>query len=157
MRVRWMIRNDLDRVMQIQEASHFECLDRQEFRRWLRERNVIGVVLEHPDLYGDNHFPLLTAYALYEVNRESVEIRHLRVHPVYEWQGCGRTLVEYMKRRLNESRNVIRVCVSEQETGSHLFLKACGFRATQVDRGWKEGECGYRFEYRVKVGICVGR
>lgn len=147
MRLRWMIKYDLDRVMEVQEQSHMEVVPRSILCRWLRESKVIGMVAEQEDYQGRKDFPVIAGYLIYEVNRCSINIRHFRVSPEHQWKGVGRFMMDQLKRKLNEVRKVIRVCIPERDLTAQLFLKACDFRAVSIERDWRNDEDGYRFEF----------
>lgn len=131
-----MIRRDLDCVADVQFNSVGDVIDRSTLLSWLREGSVIGVVAEIGNA--------IVGYAIYDIGRTYIDVRHLRVHEAFAGHGIGRSLVDFMARRLVGKRKALRVVVGDDRLDAHLFLRACGFVATRVVKGVFDDE--YCFE-----------
>ena len=137
--VRWMIRRDLDRVVEIEGASFEQPLNESDFIRELRRRNCIGMVAEWDcNVYG---------HMVYELHQSKIQLVTLAVDPTMRNLGIGKALVRSLTGKLSEKRRTrIMIDVRESNLSAQLFLKAVGFQATRVYRDLFEVEYGFLFE-----------
>lgn len=137
---RWMIRRDLDNVVWIEERSYEEPWTVDEFLQCLRHRNVIGVVQESGGQ--------VVGYAVYELNKRTLDVLTFGIHPAFRRRGNGRQLLWHMKKKLNDKRRYLDCTLSERNVSGQLFLRACGFRVIQIICGlFDEQTDGYMFRF----------
>jgi ribosomal protein S18 acetylase RimI-like enzyme len=137
--IRWLIQPDLDKVLAIEE-SLAEPWTEEDFRSFSQHRNSIGMVIEVDEQ--------VLGYMAYELLPRRLELIRLAIHPRARRQGLGRQLLARLENKLvSHQRSSIGINVSEWDTPTHLWLKACGFEAIRVIPGPKEDS--YRFVYRL--------
>ena len=138
--IRWMIRPDLPAVLAISDESFHTPWTQAEFLSVLRKRNVIGLVAE--DKQG------IVGYAIYQVCKSHTTILNLAVHPWFRRQTCGSQLIRLVVRRARDTRReLVGTVICEDNLPGQLFLKAKGFRATEIENGvYPGGLDGYVFE-----------
>jgi len=121
--IRWLIRRDMHEIMEI-ERSCFgdQAIAEREVIEMLRQRNNIGMVIEVNEA--------VVGYMMYLLHTHSIELLRLAVHPQHQRRGLGRQLVEKILSKLNLKRRRVTFLVPDHLLGTHLFLKASGFRAT---------------------------
>lgn len=128
--LRWLIRRDMDRVMEIERRSFLDQWAEEEFITALRNRNCIGTVLDpcniEDDLYG---------FMIYELHKDRLKILRMAVHPELRRTGCGHQMVQRLKDKLDQQRRyAIDIEVDERNLGCQLFLREMGFKATGTIR-----------------------
>lgn len=138
--IRWMIRPDLPAVLAISDESFHTPWTQAEFLSVLRQRNVIGFVATDP--HG------IVGYVIYELFKSHTAILNLAVHPWHRRQTVGSQMVRVLVRRATEAhRECIGTVICEDNLPGQLFLKANGFRATEIENGvYPGGLDGYVFE-----------
>ena len=141
--IRWMIRRDLQEVLEIERASFEIAWDEEEFRCWLRQRSVIGIVAELDSR--------VVGYMVYELHKNQLKILNLAVHPEARRHGIGRMLVQRLidKLCLHPRREIV-LEVRETNLPAQLFLAACGFRAVTVLKRFFGEEDAYYMMYQFK-------
>lgn len=163
--VRALIREDLPRVLSIEQSSFpapYNCPDILRHMRLTRTR--AGLAAE-PLGCGQWTPPL--GYALVEDDPAAgvVTVCRLAVHERYRRRGIGRALLGRVVRRAQGARGRVEVCrlvVSEVEVGACRWLVRCGWRAVGVRRLWGDAEGwpardGIQFEYVLPAagkGVC---
>ncbi len=140
---RWIIRRDLEAVMQIERLSFPDPWTEEDFLNCLRERNCIGMVAEH----GGTVVAFMTYYLL----KHRLAVSNFAVHPDWRRSGVGRQMVDKLASKLSaHRRSVMTVEVCETDLPAQLFLRKMEFRAVKVRRGgYENGDDAYVFEYRV--------
>ena len=144
-RQRWMIRRDMERVLEISGDSFMDAWTEEMFIRHLRESNTIGRVCEHGET--------IVGYCIYVVWRDHIEVANIAVD--YEWRraGAGRCLIQKVidSGQYNRQRKRVDVVVQERNLGAQLFFRSLGFRAVEVERGCdaKTAEDAYRMVRRL--------
>ena len=143
--IRWLIRNDLDDVMAIERSSFAKPWTRKEIHVALAQRNCIGCVYDV-----DRE---VRGYMLYDLQRGSLTICNLAVHPDYRRQGIATALIQRLKDKLSQDRRThITTMVSEHNTDAQLWLRSCGFRCIRVHRGhFGATHDGYEFVYSLRM------
>lgn len=140
--IRWLIRKDLPSVMKIESDSFEFSWTEDDFISALRQRNVIGMVVEHLDV--------VIGYMVYELRPKSIALWSLAVHPEFRRRGVGKTLIQKLQSKLKTGRNSIVLEVRESNTDAHLFLRDQGFFAVGVLREFypetREDAYLFRFE-----------
>lgn len=146
--IRWMIRRDLPRVLEIEHQSYEFPWSERQFLAALRRSRCVGLVVE--DGVGQ-----IIGFALYELHRHSLEIIDLAIHSAHRRQKVGTELIDYLKQKMaRQRRDRINVFVSEDSLPAQLFLKQAGLRATQVlPQYYDEDQCdAYLMTYFQDVG-----
>lgn len=148
---RWMIRRDLPEVLEAD--SYYNARNpwlEEDFLHFLRKRNCIGMVVEQGER--------VVGFMVYELHKDHLELVRIAVHPTMN-DGEAKVAVAAMLDRLAAKlsahrRNRISLTVDERDTHIHHALKANGFEAVRVERGWWTDEDdslhdGYRFVWRL--------
>jgi len=139
--IRWLIRRDTREVVNIDEQSHELGWQEEDFVRLLRERNIIGMVAER----NEN----IVGFMLYALHPNRLEVLRFAVHPDLRFQGIGKQMVRKLVGKLApQRRNKILVDVDERCLGEQLFLKRCGFRATDVVSIGEYDTYRFRYDFR---------
>lgn len=143
--IRWMIRSDMEQVLQIENESFDFAWSEEAFIRVLRQRNCIGMVNEI-----DNHVAGFMVYELYE-NR--IHLVNFCVKNDLRRTGVGTEMMEKLVSKLSQQRrNRIMLEVRETNLAGQCFFKRMGFRAISVLRGFYEetDEDAYLMQYRLR-------
>lgn len=136
--LRWIIRRDLPRVVEIdRHSSHFPWTE-ETLTSYLSNRRTLGMVAE----YGDT----ITGFMLYQFSPEIFHLTYIAVDPAWRRLDVGRTLVRRLFGALSKRRPKLTTVVHESNLGAQLFFKFCGFKATSVLKNSKVGD-SYRFEF----------
>lgn len=147
--IRWMIRRDLDAVLDIEGRAFDSPWTEEDFLRCLRQRNCIGMVAE-----GGPGGERVDGFMIYELHKHKLVLLNFAVDPQRHRQGVGRAMLNKLKAKLSDQRRTrIEFLVGERNMVGHLFLAAEGFRATGVERqpfGEWSDEDGYRFVFRLE-------
>ena len=146
-RVRWMIRNDYAAVQRIENVSFPQPWTPEELADLMRQDDTYGLVADV------GLGPV--GFVLYRTMGRVTAIENLAVDPLYRRSGIGSALVRKITSRLCSLKREVAVArVVETNLPAHLFFKACGFRATSVQKGLYLPMCdadAYVFKYRTKV------
>ena len=150
--VRWLIRRDdpvcqaIDPTLTEEDLRDVHCFGR-----------LCGNVVE--DERG-----LVAGFMLYRLGQTSVELVRMAVLVTGRRRGAGRAMVERLVRKVRKSQefegakralDCVVADVPEDNLHAQLFLRACGFRATHVDRG---DPTTFHFElWPEKEADCAGR
>ncbi len=108
MNIRWMIRRDMPRIVAIEQQCFEFPWDEETFIRCLRQRNVIGMVIEpdvktHKGRSNDINEP--AGYMIYELHRNRLHLLNFATHPDYQRQGYGTALMDKLKSKLCPDAN----------------------------------------------------
>lgn len=143
--IRWMIRRDIPRVLEVDAASFEDASTEEHFLRALRQRNVIGIVAENPTNYDQ-----LYGFAVYALHKRKLHVMSLAVGPGYRRRRIGTQLVAKLAGKLSSQRRQrLTINVPDNNMAAHLFLKAQGFEAQEVVRGQYGEADGYLFALEV--------
>jgi len=140
--IRWMIRRDMPLVFEIDEKSSPHPWSEEDFSRQLRRRNCIGMVAEHNNQ--------IVGFMIYELHKASLHVLNFAVHPAVRHRRVGQQMIAKLVDKLSQQRRErIDLLVRESNLSSQFFLKAMGFRAVKVLRGyWDDsGEDAYQMRY----------
>jgi ribosomal-protein-alanine N-acetyltransferase len=80
--------------------------------------------------------------------QERFELLHLAVAPECQRNGIGRALVHRFESRLSHPGDSIRATVPESNLPMQLFLRAVGYKAVRVLRGYYGEEDAFVMEHR---------
>ena len=147
--VRWMIRRDMERVLEIEQLAFQFPWREEDFTRCLRQRNCIGMVAE--SLQTDD----VLGFMLYELHKTRLHLLNLAVHPYHWRRGVGKSLVGKLASKLHVQRRRSITCeVRESNLDAQLFFKAMGFLAVNVLRDFYDpdetAEDAIAFQRRVQ-------
>ncbi len=144
--IRWMIRRDMLAVLDIEADSfEFPWLE-EDFIRCLRQRNCIGMVVEHDDR--------VAGFMVYELNKTRLHMLNFAVAPQFRRLGVGSQMIRKLIGKLSaQRRSRIMLEVRETNLAAQLFFRENGFRAVSVLREYYEDtpEDAYLMQYRYRV------
>lgn len=125
--IRWMIRRDTPEVMAIERASFEHSWAEEDLIRCLRQRNCIGMVLEHDES--------IVGFMIYELHKNTINVINFAVKPEFRRQGFGKMMIDKLISKLSAIRRTSIVFeVRDTLLDAQLFLRSCGFVATSVSR-----------------------
>jgi ribosomal-protein-alanine N-acetyltransferase len=129
--IRWLIRRDMDEVLQIEEESFEFPWTEEEFLCCLRQRNCIGTVVEV-----DNK---IVGFMIYELHKSMLRLLNFAVHPEIRRSGIGTKMVQRLIDKLSQQRRrEIVLEIRETNVPGQLFFASMGFRAEFVLRNHYE-------------------
>jgi [ribosomal protein S18]-alanine N-acetyltransferase len=143
--IRWMIRRDMNEVLDIEQESFEFPWSEDDFIRCLRQRNCIGMVAEH-----DDH---VAGFMIYELHKSRLHILNFAVAPRYRRRGVALQMTNKLTGKLSSQRRTrIMLEVRETNLAAQLFFKEVGFRAVSVLRDFYEDttEDAYMMQYRYR-------
>ncbi len=127
--VRWMIRNDWPAVLQIEEICFVDPWDEEYLEHLKSKTNCILMVAEHREK--------VVGYFAYILHKNHLELINLATHPGYRRQGVGQQMMAKLKSKLGPHRRACIECtINERAEAMTLFLRAMGFRADRLLRGY---------------------
>jgi ribosomal-protein-alanine N-acetyltransferase len=135
--VRWIVRNDVMEVLAIDNETYTNPLTEDDLIAALRQRNVVGNVVEVDDQ--------IVGFIVFALHRDSLQIVRFAVDPDYARRGVGQSVLEQVMGKIGRpgsTRHKIEAWVPEDAISAQLF-----FRANQF---WATGECAnghYRMVY----------
>lgn len=144
--IRWMIRRDLQEVLNIERASFDDPWTEEEFRKALRLRPaaVIGVVAER------NHE--IMGFMIYQLQPDHLKILNFAVALHARRCGVGRQMVQQLVDKLSvQRRRWIEFEVRETNLPAQLFFADSGFKATKVLRKHYDTEDAYFMHLRLET------
>ncbi len=124
--IRWLIRRDLESVLEIERASFDDPWNPSDFFAVLKCRTTIGIVAESREA--------VVGYAIYDTLPSRIELINMGVARELRRTGIGRKIIWRLTDRLHGRRNLIRARVSEFNLGAQLFFRQCAFRAVNIER-----------------------
>ena len=143
--IRWMIRRDMNEVLDIEQASfEFPWLE-DDFLRCLRQRNCIGMVAEFDER--------VVGFMVYELHKDQLHVLNFAVRPDIRRRGIGHQMVNKLIGKLSrKGRNRIVLEIRETNLAAQMFFKRLGFRAVSVLRDYYDDtvEDAYVMQYRFK-------
>jgi ribosomal-protein-alanine N-acetyltransferase len=149
--IRWMIRRDMEEVLEIEQLAFQFPWSESDFIRCLRNRNVIGQVAEWREQ--------VLGFMVYELHKNRLHLLNFAVHPSSWHRGIGSDMVGKLKGKLGLGRrNRIMLEVRETNLPAQLFFKAMGFRAINVLRDFYEDttEDAYLMQFRYEPKSSAG-
>ena len=141
--IRWMIRRDMQEVLDIERGSFEFPWFEEDFIRCLRQRNCIGMVAEHGER--------VVGFMIYELHKTRLHILNFAVSDEFRRRGVGRQMIEKLVSKLSSQRRTrITLEVRETNLSAQLFFKQAGFRAVTVLRAYYEDspEDAYLMQFR---------
>lgn len=138
--IRWLIRRDMDEVLEIEKRSFQYPWSEEEFLNCLRQRNCIGTVAEsRRAIYG---------FMIYELHQYSLRLLDFAVAPEVRRTGVGAAMVERLIDKLSQQRRrEITLEVRETNIDAQLFFSSMGFKAKCSSWKYDNGESAILFRY----------
>lgn len=149
--IRWMIRRDMNEVLQTEQESFHVPWTEDDFLHCLRQRNCIGMVAESGDQ--------VVGHVIYELHRNRLHILNLAIHPHHRRHHVGAQIMSKLIGKLSSHRRAkITLELRESNLVAQLFLKSLGFVATKVVKHYYEdtNEDAYFMEYRLPGQVIEG-
>ncbi len=142
--MRWMLRRDMQEVVQIEKdsTSGGTPWTEETFLCLLRQRNCIGMIAEQGER--------VVGFMIYELHKAGLHILNFAVHPACRRWGVGAQMVAKLISKLSSHRrNRITLEVRETNLSAQLFFRVQSFKASMVLRNHYEdsGEDAYRMRY----------
>jgi ribosomal-protein-alanine N-acetyltransferase len=155
--VRWMIRNDMAAVLEIEQLCFEFPWTEEWFINCLRQRNCIGSVA----VDGER----IVGYMIYELHKNRFHMLNFAVLPSMQRKGIGTAMHRKVAGKLTAERRSRILCeVRETNLDALMFFKAMGYRAVSVLRDYYDDttEDAYVMQYRlprkpVDAADCVGK
>ncbi len=118
----WLIRRDVDAVLEIERQSFQEPWSREMLVSVLSKKSTIGFVAKHKGK--------VVGFAIYSLYRNSIHLENLAVHSSYRRKGVARSMLSRIQERLGEqNRQFATVIVRESNFGAQTMLKSAGWQA----------------------------
>lgn len=144
--IRWLIRRDMEEVLDIEQASFESPWNEQDFLTCLRQRNCIGMVAEQ------NH--RVVGFMIYELHKAKLRVLNFAVDPEARRRGVGSQMVQRLVDKLSQQRRK-EIILEVRETNLHaqLFFARQEFRAVSVLRDHYDDTCedAYVMLYRLSA------
>ncbi len=129
--IRWLIPRDMPEVLDIEWRAFEFPWTGDDFNRCLRQRNIVGMVVER-----DNR---IIGFVIYELHKGYLDVLNIAVDYECRRQGVGRQMMDRLIGKLSsQNRTHITVDVRESNLDAQLFFKANGFRATGISEEFYE-------------------
>lgn len=144
--IRWAIRRDVPEVLAIETAVFEFPWSEDDFIRCLRQRNCIGVVIEHKDQ--------VVGFMIYELHTSRLHLLNIAVVPALQRCGLGSLMAQKLASKLSATRRTRVMCeVRERNLAAQMFFKRQGYRAVSVLRDFYDdtAEDAYLFQRRYEA------
>ncbi len=142
--IRWLIRRDMDEILNIERQSFGRPWSEDGFLSALRQRNCIGTVAEL-----DHR---IVGFMIYELHKSMLRILNFAVAPEARRNGVGRQMVQRLVDKLTQQRrNEIVLEVRETNVDAQLFFASAGFRAVTVLRQHYDDTCEDAYYMRFRI------
>jgi len=124
--VRWMIRDDMPEVMEIENFCFTLPWSENEYISVLRQSNCRGKVAQT----GRGE---VVGLLVYLIERNSLVVLNLAVHPDYWRRGVATQLLASVVGKLAHHRQRhLKIEVRERNLTAQLFLRSCGLKAVRI-------------------------
>ncbi len=146
--IRWMIRRDMQSVLDIEKQSFEFAWSEDDFIRCLRQRNCIGMVAERGEQ--------IVGFMIYELHKNRLHVLNFAVHEDFRRNRVATAMIDKLVGKLAfQRRNRIMLEVRESNLSAQLFFRASGFRAISVLRDFYEDstEDAYLMQYRYEPRV----
>jgi len=148
--VRWMLKEDLEAVLRIEQESFEFPWTESEFLACIQRPNCIAMVAVVQEK--------VVGYMIYEMGSQWFQILNLAVDAAYRRHGVGRVLVQRLINKLSpRRRHKVTLHVRETNLPAQLFFKAIGFRAKAIlhDHYPDTAEDAYLMTYELVPHVTV--
>ena len=154
-KIRWMKRADIDDVVNIEEACHFDHpWSKQEFVMCLRKRGCINVVAERNKETVGYLVYMMTEDP--DTEEKRLDVWNFAVAPKKQRRSIGTQMADRLKEKMQQNHATsIEFLVCAKNLGAQLFLKSQGFRAVELVEDYADEEMeleeeAYVMQYRPK-------
>ena len=113
--IRWLIRRDMDDVIQIDDAGYVDSWSDDQFTKTLRKKTVIGVV-------ATNGFNRTIGFCIYELQKTQIEILRMAVSPQWRRNGVASAMIQRLKDKVLNQKRCGLVC---EVDGHSIFSQLC--------------------------------
>ena len=141
--IRWMLRRDMEEVLEIEnECFEFAWVE-DDFMRCLRQRNCIGMVAEYQGR--------VVGFMIYELLKTKIHLLNVATFSEFRRKGVGTQLVAKLIAKLgNQRRSRITLEVRETNLPAQVFLRSLGFLAVDILRDFYDetNEDAYQMVYK---------
>jgi len=140
--IRWMIRRDMEQVLDIEQTAFEFPWSEEDFISCLRRRNCIGMVAERGER--------VLGFMIYELHKTRLHLLNFAVARASRRTGVGSQMVDKLIGKLSSQRRTrLSLEVRETNLDAQLFFKGAGFRATSVLRDFYDDspEDAYLMQY----------
>lgn len=128
LQIRWLIRRDMQDVLEIERESFEFPWSEEDFLCCLRQRNCIGMVAESDDR--------IVGFMIYELHKSRLHVLNFAVSSEFRRAGVGQKMIQRLVDKLSQQRRKeIVVEVRESNLAAQLFFQSQGFFAISVLRG----------------------
>jgi ribosomal protein S18 acetylase RimI-like enzyme len=143
--VRWMIRRDIPRVVEIEQALA-DPMDEKQIIKWITQRTVIGRVVEVDGV--------VVGHMIYELMDGLLWVHRVAVDVERRRQGFGSALVRKIMGKLRrDGHAAIEVVVGEDDFELIGFFRSLGFGI--VGTLGKTGRKSYQLRFSVEARLHV--
>lgn len=142
--IRWLIRRDMEEVLEIERSSFEFPWTEEDFLCCLRQRNCIGMVAEHEGQ--------IVGFMVYELHKSKLRILNFAVAKSARRRHVGTQMVQRLIDKLSQQRRQeIILEVRETNLAAQLFFRNQSFRAVCVLRNHYDDttEDAYYMQYRL--------
>lgn len=134
---RWLIKQDMPEVLQIEGHSFELPWTEEDFLCVLRQRDTIGMIAESG---GET-----VGFMIYELHKDHLRILNFAVDQAFRRQGVGAAMVDRLKGKLSQTRRKrILFEVSEKSLDAQKFFRSQGFVAYAGTGTDEDPICGCR-------------
>jgi len=150
-----LARGDMPNVLAIEREAFAVPWTEEDFIASLRQQYSTALVVECRWL-GDAGVAQIAAYAIITVQLPRVDspkriwLENLAVARSWRRQRVASAIVQRLIRQLSPAMPEILTQVRETNLPAQLFLKAQGFKATDVLRAFYDSEDAFIFTYRLR-------
>ena len=141
--IRWMIHADMEQIYEIENESFVYPWDEHTFHQCLRQRNTIGLSVEHREC--------VIGFMIYETHKRHFRLTNFAVHPHYRRQGVGTQMIQKLIGKLSQRRPNLVLEVSEMNLPGQLFFRELGFKAIKILHDFynQPGIDAYQFQFNM--------
>ena len=123
--LRWMIRDDMDQVLEIEKSTFEFAWTEEDFIHCLNQRNCIGMVAEYDEK--------VVGFMIYELHRDRLNVLNFAVCHELRSSSIGTAMSNKLIGKLSsQRRSKITLEVRETNLDSQLFFQKQGFKAIEV-------------------------
>lgn len=122
--LRFMIERDYQYILDIEKESFDYPWTEKDIIKNKKIKDVLLLVAEYQEI--------IVGYIIFKVNKNSITIIRLAVHPDYRYKKIGTKLLDFAKQKLNKNRTEIKIRINERLVDGQMFFKKLGFICTDI-------------------------
>jgi len=140
--IRWLIRRDMDRVLDIEGESFAVPWGEEDFLDHLRKKNCIGMVAERDKR--------IVGYMVYEMHHGELRLLNMAVDPDFRRLGVAAQMVQKIKGKLSQQRRKsITIMLGDDNLSGQLFFQSQDFWCDATMPGYFNGQDGYHMFFQL--------